>query len=82
MNWNNASRSDCYDLSPFDKTIVMDTDVILGNNDLLKCFSLQDLQISKNHVDALSTRTPMYKISDTSLRKNLNSLIDAFGKKK
>ena len=67
LNWNNASRSDCYDLSPFDKTIVMDTDVILGNNDLLKCFDLQDLQISKNHVDALSTRTPMYKISDTGL---------------
>jgi len=67
LNWNNASRSDCYDLSPFDKTIVMDTDVILGNNDLLKSFDLQDLQISKNHVDALSTRTPMYKISDTSL---------------
>lgn len=67
LNWNNASRSDCYDLSPFDKTIVMDTDVILGNNDLSKCFDLQDLQISKNHVDALSTRKPMYKISDTSL---------------
>ena len=45
----------------------MDTDVILGNNDLLKCSILQDLQISKNHVDALSQENPMYKISDTSL---------------
>jgi len=67
MIWNNLSRSDCYDLTPFDKTIVMDTDVIIGNADLLKCFDLQDLQISKNHQDLLTTRSNIHSISDTSL---------------
>ena len=67
MVWNNLSRSDCYDLTPFDKTIVMDTDVIIGNNDLLKCFDLQDLQISKNHKDLLYEREPIDSVSDTSI---------------
>lgn len=37
--WDNHSRVNSYDLTPFKETIVMDTDLIVGNDNLLKCFS-------------------------------------------
>lgn len=36
--WDNHSRVDSYALTPFKETIVMDTDMIVGNSNLLKCF--------------------------------------------
>ena len=47
--WHNFSRPNCYDLTPYDETIVMDTDYIVGNNHLLKCFqSNADFLINKD----------------------------------
>lgn len=55
--WDNHSRVNSFDLTPFEQTIVMDTDMIVGNNNLLKCFdSEQDflinneaIYLNKNH---------------------------------
>jgi hypothetical protein len=47
--WHNFSRPDCYDLTPYDETIVMDSDYIVGNDNLLKCFqSNADFLINKD----------------------------------
>jgi hypothetical protein len=37
-SWNNFGRYQAYDLSPFDETILMDTDYICHSNKLLKLF--------------------------------------------
>jgi len=39
--WDNHSRIDSFALTPFEETIVMDTDMIVGNSNLLKCFESQ-----------------------------------------
>jgi hypothetical protein len=39
-SWNNFGRYQAYDLSPFDETILMDTDYICHSNKLLKLFDM------------------------------------------
>ena len=51
MPWNNFTRCHSYDLSPFDKTLVLDTDFLVGNNLLLKCFSNNNFKISSSFID-------------------------------
>ena len=54
LRWNNIGRCDAYQLSPFDETIVMDTDVVVCNNILLNCFkSNKDLLVTKNYKNIL-----------------------------
>ena len=49
--WDNHSRIHSYDLTPFKETIVMDTDLIVGNDNLLKCFeSQQDFLINNQSI--------------------------------
>ncbi len=36
--WKNFSRTTCYDITPYDQTLVIDTDFILGSSSILKCF--------------------------------------------
>ena len=70
LTWNNIGRADCFHLTPFDETIVMDTDLLLGNNQLLECFaSDEDLLISKQHCDLNTFRNihQLTKVSDTSI---------------
>ena len=70
LEWRNHSRADCYDLTPFTETIVMDTDLIISNNVLLECFnSNQDFLIANNSKDIKTTRyTYEFKrISDRSI---------------
>ena len=38
LAWKNHSRPDCYNLTPFDETIVLDVDFIICNDKLLNCF--------------------------------------------
>ena len=38
-------------LHPFDKTLVIDTDFLVGNDNLLKCFKDDTLKINKDIVD-------------------------------
>ena len=50
-HWKNHLRSTAYELSPYDETIVMDTDYIVCNKNLLKCYeSKEDLLIHKKAV--------------------------------
>lgn len=39
LEFKNTSRADVYNLSPYDETLVMDTDFIVSNSDLLECFN-------------------------------------------
>lgn len=39
IQWMNFDRSFCYDLSPYDETIVIDADYLISSNHLLNCFS-------------------------------------------
>ena len=51
VTWDNHSRIESYDLTPFKETIVMDTDLIVGNSNLLKCFdSNKDFLINNESI--------------------------------
>ena len=71
LPWKNHSRPDCYNLTPFDETIVLDADYIIGNDSLLNCFKLnQDFLIYRNPTDIASTLRKIQKfdrISDRSI---------------
>lgn len=70
-NFNNADRYFAYDLSPFDETIVMDTDFILSNDSLKNCFgSNQNLMMYSNAVDLCPWRnlTEFDRVTDTSIK--------------
>lgn len=38
LEWKNTSRNVAYDLTPYNETLLMDTDYILANNVLINCF--------------------------------------------
>lgn len=68
--WNNFSRTSAYDLTPYDETIVMDTDFIVGNKNLLKCFEANDdFLINKKsfYVNPFFDSTTLIKVSERSI---------------
>lgn len=69
LKWNNLSRAKAYDLTPFDKTLVLDSDFIIGNCNLLKCFQNNFFKINSNFVDIDPQRNDptLYYVSDTSI---------------
>lgn len=38
LEFKNTDRSDAYDLSPYDETLLIDTDLIVSDNNFLNCF--------------------------------------------
>ena len=68
--FNNSNRSNVYRLSPYNETIVMDTDYIISNDTLNKCFdSPHDFLIYKDatHI-GIHDKTPEFtNISDTGV---------------
>ena len=42
LEWNNFNRADAFNLTPYDETLVMDTDYIIANDQLLHCFDLDN----------------------------------------
>jgi len=57
LMFKNYSRSTAYHLSPYDKTILMDTDYILSNSILNNCFDMDsDLMMYKESVDIAQVR--------------------------
>ena len=72
LEWKNSARNNAYDLSVFDKTIVIDTDLLISNNKLLACFNTnEDFMIADHYnlvnqgiepsFDRVSDKTiPMY----------------------
>lgn len=71
LEWRNHNRFLVYDITPFDETIVMDTDFIIGNNILLNCFdSGEDFLIYRNIQDINHDRPDEHrfnKIADRSI---------------
>lgn len=67
LNFNNYGRENSFDLSPYEETIVMDTDYIIANDKLLNCFTQQkDLLLYKDATHlGIHNGTPEFKsISD------------------
>jgi hypothetical protein len=69
LNFKNCARISAYELTPYDETIILDSDFIICNNDFLKCFE-QDktLLMYHNSFDLTGSReiTNEFKwISDT-----------------
>tara|TARA_B100000470_G_C19791780_1_gene392512 strand:- start:1669 stop:2523 length:855 start_codon:yes stop_codon:yes gene_type:complete len=70
LQWNNFNRSDAYNLTPYDETIVMDTDYIVGNDLLLNCFKLNDdFMIWKDslYINPYGKPWEIRYVSDTSI---------------
>ena len=69
-NFNNLDRCEAYEISPFDETLVMDTDYVICNNHLANCFgSNQELMMYKDAIDLCHWRelTEFDKITDTGI---------------
>jgi hypothetical protein len=70
MNFYNKNRARAYNLTPYDQTIVMDTDYIICNDKLNKCFVQQkDLLLYKDatHVGMHEYIPEFERVSDTSI---------------
>jgi len=70
LEFKNSSRSSVFDLTPYDETIVLDTDMLLFTDDFLKCFEQKhDLLMYKHAFDLASTNSSKdFKfISDNSV---------------
>jgi len=58
LKFKNSSRASVFDLTPYDETIVLDTDVLIFNNNFLKCFDqMHDLLIYRNTIDVCGGRS-------------------------
>ncbi len=56
-NFKNTSRSSAYDLTPYDETLLLDSDFIISNDLFLNCFeSTHDLLLYKDSYDLSNTR--------------------------
>lgn len=70
LTWHNLSRASCYSVTPYDQTLVMDTDFIVSSDKLLQCFSSnQDFLINNESLDLNSYRdtTAEKRVSDTTI---------------
>lgn len=70
LQWKNDSRSQAYELSPYDETLLLDTDVVICNDVFLKCFEQQnDLLMYKDCVDitGIDRGNEFVRVSDTSV---------------
>tara|TARA_B100001057_G_scaffold385061_2_gene391716 strand:- start:22503 stop:23342 length:840 start_codon:yes stop_codon:yes gene_type:complete len=68
--WKNFSRASCFDITPYDQTLVIDTDFILSSASVLNCFdSRYDFMINRYAFDLNTTRdnTPELLVSNTSI---------------
>ena len=66
----NKKRANAYDLTPYDETIVMDTDFIISNDNLNNCFIQQkDLLLYKDsiHLGTFTGTSEFQRVSDTSI---------------
>lgn len=70
VNWKNGNRASVYDLTPYDETLVLDTDFIISNSLLANCFdSSHDFLIYKQSLDVSNIRPvdEFTRVSDTSI---------------
>jgi len=70
LTWNNLARPDAYALTPFQQTLVIDTDLIICNNQLNAVFDTKDdFLIYKNFTEIAEGRSlqPFNRVSDRSI---------------
>tara|TARA_E500000178_G_scaffold92858_1_gene91812 strand:- start:742 stop:1590 length:849 start_codon:yes stop_codon:yes gene_type:complete len=70
LEWKNGARDSAFDLSIFDKTLVIDTDLLISNDKLLKCFDFpDDFMIAKDYnlVNQNKLHPDLDRISDTTI---------------
>jgi hypothetical protein len=70
LDWKNETRTLAYDVSPYDETLLLDTDIVISNKDWLKCFKQpHDLLAYSNCVELLEIDrgNVFQRISDTSV---------------
>jgi hypothetical protein len=69
LEWKNSARNDAYKLSVFDKTIVIDTDLLISNNKLLACFDTTEDFMIANHYNLVNqcAESSFDKVSDKSI---------------
>jgi len=70
LKWNNSARDSAYELSVFEKTLVLDTDLLVSNDKLLQCFDTQeDFMIAKdyNMVNSQKHYTSLDRVSDKTI---------------
>lgn len=69
LEFKNNSRPYAYDLSPYDETLLLDTDVVISNDTFLECFNQShDFLIYKDAIDLsdIDRGQEFTRISDTS----------------
>jgi hypothetical protein len=70
LEWKNEARTIAYDVSPYDETLVLDSDIVISNDIFLKCFEQQhDLLLYKTAMELLDIdrQDDFRRISDTSV---------------
>lgn len=69
LDWKNNIRDSAYELSIFDKTIVLDTDFLVFNDKLLQCFSTsEDFMIAKDYNLINNNKPPVFdRITDKTI---------------
>lgn len=71
LEWRNHERGSIYDITPFDETIVMDTDFIIGNDIFLNAFLTDQDFLIHRYITDLNLERPdehrFNKISDRSI---------------
>ena len=69
LEWKNSSRNSVYELSVFDKTIVIDSDLLVSNDKLLACFNTTEDFMIANHYNLVNQGTePSFdRVSDKTI---------------
>lgn len=70
LPFNNGNRANAYDLTPYNETLVMDTDFVISNDVLNNCFvQNKDFLIYKDavHIGTLGKPFEFERISDTGI---------------
>lgn len=68
LKWRNLTRCQAYDLTPYDKTLVLDSDFIVNSSTLKLAFDNDyDFQIYKNSNDLSGWRSVPTRVSDHSV---------------
>ena len=69
LQWKNSARNNAYELSVFDNTLVIDTDLLVSNNKLLSCFDTSEDFMIANHYNLVNNKTEhsFNRISDKTI---------------
>jgi hypothetical protein len=68
LTFKNLSRMLCYDLSPYDQTLVMDIDLFILNDKLKNIWvSQEDFLINSYHVNLIEDLKEFSKVTDTGI---------------